>query len=52
MPALLNKYPGYTGIYELQPGYTYIPAWSMLLYSGQALPWSTGIKSTIVLVSF
>jgi hypothetical protein len=52
MPALLNKYPGYTGIYELQPGYTYIPAWSMLLYSGQALPWSTGIKSTIFLVSF
>jgi hypothetical protein len=37
MPALLNRYPGYTGIYEHQPGYTYIPAWSMLLYFGQAL---------------
>jgi hypothetical protein len=48
MPALLNKYPGYTGIYEFQPGYTYIPAWSMLLYSSQALTRSTGIKSTIV----
>jgi hypothetical protein len=44
MPALLNKYPGYTGIYELQLRYAYMPAWPMLLYSGQALPWSTGIK--------
>jgi hypothetical protein len=52
MPALLNKYPGYAGIYEYQPEYTYIPAWSMLLYSGQALTWSTNIKSTIVPVSF
>jgi hypothetical protein len=30
MPALLNRYPSYTGIYEHQPGYTYMPAWPML----------------------
>jgi hypothetical protein len=52
MPALLNKYSGYTGIYEHQPGYTNIPAWSILLYSSRALAWSTDIKSTIVPVSF
>jgi hypothetical protein len=37
MPALLNKYPGYTGISELWLGYTNMPAWPMLSYSGQAI---------------
>jgi hypothetical protein len=52
MPAPLNKYPGYTGISELWPGYSYMPVWPTLLYSGQTQPWSTDIKSTIFLVSF
>jgi hypothetical protein len=52
MPALLNKYPGYSGISKLQPGYTYMPVWPTLLYSGQTLYGSTDIKSTLFLVSF
>jgi hypothetical protein len=43
MPALLDKYPGYSGIYELQPAYTHMPAGLIFLYSGQALG-QAGIK--------
>jgi hypothetical protein len=38
MPALLYKYSSYTDISEHQPGYTHMPAWPILLCSGQALP--------------
>jgi hypothetical protein len=52
MPTPLNKYPGYTGISVLQPGYSYMPVWPTLLYSGQTQPWSIRQKSTLFLLSF
>jgi hypothetical protein len=44
MPALLNKYPSYTGISVLSPGRSYSPARPNL---GQS-----DIKSTLFLLSF